>query len=75
MEHKPQKCKEGRAYAHHWDVDRQTGKYVWGTCRHCKRRRMFRNSWPDAADWPKERETRLKEEQKAKRRERRQRQV
>ncbi len=73
--YKAQKCVKERAYAHHWDVGPQAGKYAWGTCRHCGRRRMYRNSWPDGADWPKEREKRLVEERKAKRRERRSAQV
>ena len=69
--HKPAKCAPGRDYAHHTDIDRQAGKYSWGACRHCGTRRLFRNSWPDIPDWPREREDRLREERKRRRKERR----
>lgn len=64
------KCSPGRA--HHWLVGPQDGsRYVWGRCKRCKKRRMFRTSWPDNANWETERETRLAEEKKARRREKR----
>ncbi len=56
---------------HHWKIGRQDGKYSWGACGFCQSRRLFRNSWPNALDWPKERRERLVEERRLKRKERR----
>ena len=68
---RPAKCTPSRGYAHCTRIARQDGKYSWGVCRHCKARRLFRNGWPDLPDWSKEREARLREERKLKRKERR----
>ena len=58
---------------HHWKIRRQDGKYSWGRCarRSCAAKRLFRNGWPNKVNWPKEREDRLREERRLKRRERR----
>jgi hypothetical protein len=65
------KCADGRGYAHHWDIDLQDGnRYLWGSCRHCPGRRLFRVSWPDATNWKDERDKRMREERKLRRRER-----
>ena len=72
MATKPTKCTPERKFAHRWGVGKQDGsKYVWGSCRHCGSKRLFRTGWPDNADWANEAVKRLAEERKAKRRERR----
>ncbi len=72
MTTKPTKCTPTRKFAHHWGVGRQDGsKYVWGSCRYCEKRRLFRTGWPDNADWAAELKKRLAEELKIRRRERR----
>ena len=65
MKTKPVKCTTERGYAHRWDIGSQNKfRYMWGKCRYCKKRRLFRISWPDISNWASEREKRLHEEEK-----------
>ena len=57
--------------AHRWKIDGPAGKYSWGVCSRCKARRLYRNSWPNIANWGNERKKRLLEERRLKRKEKR----
>lgn len=62
---KPDPCTKKRGFAHEWTINSPDGeRYVWGSCRHCQRRRLFRTSWPAKLDWNDERKKRKEEESK-----------
>jgi len=62
---KPELCTNVRGFAHEWAIDSPDGsRYVWGKCKFCRARRLFKTSWPAKLDWIDQKDQRKREEKK-----------
>ncbi|KKL58732.1 hypothetical protein LCGC14_2222440 [marine sediment metagenome] len=67
---KPKPCTKVQGFAHEWDINSPDGsRYVWGKCKFCRARRLFKTAWPAKLDWIDQKAQRKREERKELRRE------
>ena len=65
------RCTPKRKLAHHWLIgEAEVGKWAWGRCRWCRRRRLFEVPLPRTANHELNRKARERAQRNALRRER-----
>lgn len=61
---KYKKCLPGEAHHYVVETPKESAKFIWGECKKCEDRRLFKVTMPEKLDWKAIYQERLKLERK-----------